>query len=623
MDYMKERLGSWQVGNSPTSGKVKFKVFFPNEDKGLQHNIKSIQVTGDFQIELGQAAWDFSHAPALTKIPHSEGEIWSYETPVDLKAGFYEYKYYVTYNDAAEKPRWVSDPCARYGGRENMNAGFVIGGSQPSENVIAPVAGGRLPLRDLIVYEMMIDDFTDEYRGARAPLDAIRDKIKPEDMTGFLKSLGINAILFMPWTAWNDSKFNWGYTPSLYFSVGYRYANDLFQPEEKISWLKKLIDACHREGIHVIMDGVFNHVYSGFPYKLFYQQYDADCPYTGQFYGAFGELQDLDFHKECTRQFIRDVCFYWIDTFKIDGIRFDNTVNFYSDETLNGLPNLLEEIDSHMADLGEQNFSLTLEHLELNAAEVTNETKATSYWDNALYESTFGGLWDYRIQPKLLNALNTKQYLDDSMKVPTVYLGNHDHSHVNWQAGARNNDGALRACRTQPYAIAMMTSSGAPMIQNGQEFGEDHWLPENDHGSGRRVQPRPLHWSYVNDKFGRMLVNLYTKLCGIRKNYEVLRTGEFYPSYWEEWQTLFNNAGFGVDTHRNLMIYKRYGHLPSGEFHQFMVVLNFADYNQWVTVNFSDNGPWTDLLSGWTPHIHDYRLDFEIGSNWGHVFFRG
>lgn len=617
MDYIKEKLGSWQVGNSETSDKVRFEVFFPDEDRGLQHNIKAIQVTGSFQTGLGQTAWDFTTAPALTRAPHPEGEIWSYETPTKLQAGFYEYKYYVTFNDASEKPRWVSDPCARYGGQDNTNAGFVIGGSQPADNHISPIRGGRLPLRDLIIYEMMIDDFTDEYRGARAPLDAVRDKI------GVLKQLGINAILFMPWTAWNDAKFNWGYTPYLYFSVGYRYANDLFRPEEKLSWLKKLIDTCHQEGIHVIMDGVFNHVYSGFPYKIFYQNYDVDCPYTGPFYGQFDGLQDLDFNKECTRQFIRDVCFYWIDTFKIDGIRFDNTVNFYSDETLNGLPNLLEAIDAHLLTLGEQNFSLTLEHLDLNAAQVTNKTKATSYWDNALYGCTFGGLWDNQIQPKLLNALNTRQYLTDAMKVPTVYLGNHDHSHVNWQAGARTNEGALRAYRTQPYAIAMMTSSGTPMIQNGQEFGEDYRIPEDDQRSGRRVQPRPLHWSYADDKFGRTLVDVYAKLCDIRKTYEVLRTGDFYPAYWEEWQTQFNPAGFGVDTHRNLMIFKRYGHLSTGAFHQFMVVLNFAEYNQQVVVNFSDNGPWTDLLSGWTPHIHNYQLEFEIGSNWGHVFFRG
>jgi 1,4-alpha-glucan branching enzyme len=616
MDYLQEKLGAWQVGSSATAGKASFKLFFPAEGHGLQHAIESIRVCGDFQSKLGQGDWDAASAPAMSRGVHPEGEIWSYQTPVELDAGYYQYKFYVTYQDPAEPPRWVSDPCSRYGGSDNMNAAFVIGGSQPSENPISSLAGGRLPVGDLIIYEMMIDDFTDEYRGVRAPLDAVRDKI------GYLKNLGINAILFMPWTAWNDSHFNWGYTPSLYFSVGYRYAHDLNQPEEKLSWLKKLIDACHREGIHVIMDGVFNHVYSGFPYKLFYRYFDADCPYTGEFLGQFTGLQDLDFNRRCTREFIRDVCFYWIDVFNIDGIRFDNTVNFYSDETLNGLPELLQQIDAHMRARGEENFSLTLEHLSIDASRVVNETRANSYWDNALYAATFDGLWNGAIQPKLFNALNPRQYLDDPFNAPTVYLGNHDHAHVNWQAGARANNGALQAERTRPYIVAMMTSSGAPMIQNGQEFGEDHWMPEDDRGSGRRVQPRPLHWSYAQDGIGRPLLDLYAKLAEIRNNYSVLRNGEFYPSYWEEWQTRFNPAGFGIDCARQLVIFKRYGHLADGTFHQFMVVLNFAGHNQWLTVNFSDNGPWRDLLSGWEPHIHNYRLEFEIGAHWGHVFFR-
>src|SRR5205823_13269696 len=101
---------------------------------------------------------------------------------------------------------------------------------------VAPLAGGRKHLRDLIVYELMIDDFTDEYRGARAPLDAVRDKLDY-----LAQALGINAILFMPWTAWPGDGCNWGYNPYQYFSVEYRYANAVNEPAEKLSWLKRLI----------------------------------------------------------------------------------------------------------------------------------------------------------------------------------------------------------------------------------------------------------------------------------------------------------------------------------------------------------------------------------------------
>ena len=92
-----------------------------------------------------------------------------------------------------------------------------------------PLAGGRRPLRDLVLYELMIDDCTAGERGVRAPLDAVRDRLD------HLVDLGVSAILFMPWTAWTDERFSWGYTPALYYSVSYRYANDLNQPTEKLS----------------------------------------------------------------------------------------------------------------------------------------------------------------------------------------------------------------------------------------------------------------------------------------------------------------------------------------------------------------------------------------------------
>jgi len=55
-------------------------------------------------------------------------------------------------------------------------------------------------------------------------------------------------------------------------------------------------------------------------------------------------------------------------------------------------------------------------------------------------------------------------------------------------------------------------------------------------------------------------------------------------------------------------------------------VLNFSDSEQSVSVPFPIDGRWTDLLSWfsgtWTPIVRNRRLDFTIGSNWGHVFLK-
>jgi len=278
----------------------------------------------------------------------------------------------------------------------------------------------------------------------------------------------------------------------------------------------------------------------------------------------------------------------------------------------------------------ENNFSLTLEHLAIDAVKVTKEdTKATSYWDNLMYAKCFQYLWDWKIDSGIYNALNNNRFLINSGKVPTIYLSNHDHSQIAWQAGAKENLGSNRWYRTQPYAIALFTSPGAVMIQNGQEFAEDHWIVENDEESNRHVQPRPLRWSFASDKFGSVILRLYKRLCEIRETYPALRSDYFYPDYWEEWQTKFNPKGFGVDVEKQVVIYHRWGYDQDGNLQRFIIVLNFSDRVQTVNVPFSENGQWTDLLSykfgQWgicKPIVNDYSLTLDINSNWGHIFYQ-
>ena len=368
MVFMDERCGAWQIGADRTRGALEFRIFFP---AGADPRVTAIRASGDFQHALGGQDWAFDSGLPLTRQPGDDprGVFWSARTPVEVPAGFYEYKYQVDFEDGTS--RIVTDPCARYSGLSNQNSGVVVGGSSPAENTVRPLVGGRRPLTELTVYELMIDDFTAEYRRQRAPLAAVLDRLDD------LNDLGVTAIEFMPWTAWKNQEFDWGYEPLQYFAVESRYADDLDHPAEKISYLKQLVSACHDRGIHVIMDGVFNHVSYDFPYPMLYQD-PADCPLTGQFGGAFPGLQDLDFYNPITGQLITEACRYWIDEFGIDGIRFDNTVNYLVPGDVRGLPEILSTVADHIAEKGETNFSLTLEHIDVTAAAVTNATAATS-----------------------------------------------------------------------------------------------------------------------------------------------------------------------------------------------------------------------------------------------------
>jgi 1,4-alpha-glucan branching enzyme len=656
ISFMDERFGAWQVGMDEDHGAISFKAFFPDAslydpvdtffrrddmlvryDKPPEYGdpeIISIQIVGDFQEKIGGVNWEVASAPHMAQTPHESGTQWSFTTPVELPAGFYEYQYFVTYTDGTV--RFVSDPCARYGGRRNhfgqidanprnnLNSGIVVGGSHQT---VKPIEDGRKHLRDLMVYEINLDDFTSEYRGVRAPLDAVVDKLD------HIQQLGFNALLVMPWTAWPGDAFNWGYEPYLYFAVSYRYYNDLNNPAEKLSYLKAFINECHRRGIHVIMDGVFNHVTGNglFPYHLFYRRLQdremsgsnvvkgGSSPFVGPFAGTFPGLTDLDFHNACLEAYVRDVCFYWMDVFGIDGIRFDNTVNFFDrSESPHGLPNLVRAINDHANDA---NFATILEHLELDASTVTNEVGATSYWNNAMFGVAFDTLYNYRVPESIMQALDTKKGLEGN-RVATTYLSNHDHSHLAWQAGASSNDGSRLWYRTQPLAIALMTMPGSPMIQNGQEFAEDYWLTEND-VAGRRVHPRPLHWGFSDDNIGTALTAVYRRLTEIRTQHAGLRSDNVYPVDWPEGQTHFDADGYGIDQKRELVIFHRWGSDDGGNLERFIVVLNFSAHDQDVDVPFSTNGRWRDLLNGVEVHVGGFRARVHVPSNWGRVYLNG
>ena len=593
--------------------RVTFKLFLPDNavapqqyTRGGSPNIKEIRVRGSFQNQIGGADWGYNSAPIMKRTPHPKGWVYEYEIENDLADDFYEYKYFVTFLN--ETSRWCSDPCTRCSGKgEDENAAFIIGGDRIT---VRPLSK-RIAPRDLIIYEMMIDDFTAEFRNDMAPIDAVRTKLD------YLESLGINAIEFMPWTAWPGSSFSWGYDPFQFFSVEYRYINDPNDPCNKLHKLKLLFDEMHERGMHVIMDGVFNHVRAGidpnkgFPYLWLYEQ-PFDSPYIGSFSGG-GFFEDFDYNNTCTQEFIRDVCVFWIDEYQIDGIRFDYTRGFFEgNESGPGIPRLISDIKDHLAATNNTNVALMLEHLTDNRYDAINDTNrigATGCWfDPFMYES-FEYARSGHLNNQVLRILNAN--LDFSPgRGPVTYIENHDHSYIVHEAGGRN-----RWYKTQPAAIALLTSPGLVLIRNGQEFGEDYFLPQSGEG---RVIARPLNWNTKSpesgDFIGSRLFEIYQKLINIRKEYPALRSSNFFPS-------TNHPDGYGVFLDQDVVVYHRYATLDDGTVQRFIIVINYSDFNQSVTIPFSTNGIWRDILNDATAAVTDYRLFNQIiSSNWGRIY---
>lgn len=160
---------------------------------------------------------------------------------------------------------------------------------------------------NLIIYEAWVYDYTAArtFKGLMNRLD-------------YIQNLGVNAIELMPVSEF-EGNISWGYNPTLYFAVDKTYG----KPED----LKALIDECHKRGIAVILDMVFNHTKGTNPMAKLYP-YGNDLQYNPWFStnppegdNGYGEEWNHDFgpaHEMFTRAFA-----YWLKEYKIDGYRLD------------------------------------------------------------------------------------------------------------------------------------------------------------------------------------------------------------------------------------------------------------------------------------------------------------
>jgi 1,4-alpha-glucan branching enzyme len=114
---------------------------------------------------------------------------------------------------------------------------------------------------------------------------------------------------------------------------------------------------------------------------------------------------------------------------------------------------------------------------------------------------------------------------------PFQYINSHDHEHLIDSFGVEYGIGGqgdvqfgIRAnfYKLQPFAIALYTCQGVPMLWQGQEFAENYTLPPA--GDARISFRRSVHWEYFYDQYGQPLVRLYRVMARLRRRLRALRS---------------------------------------------------------------------------------------------------
>jgi 1,4-alpha-glucan branching enzyme len=511
------------------------------------------------------------------------------------KEGFYLYRFQLLWAapGSGATPQvlvfWFTDPFARATEIGQLSA-FTLT-RNPSVFPWSDANYKTSELDDLVVYELQVEQFNDTF-------DGVIDRLE------YLQSLGVNCLELMPVTS-VKLDFDWGYGPLHYFAPNARFGG--------ADGLKRLVDACHAANIAVLLDVVYQHVDPSFPYKLVYDAANNEpgTPHTpNPMIGADGSFgPQSDFSKPFTQDYFAAANRMWLDEYHVDGFRYDEVSDFYFSPTDTAYAKL--SYDTYQHSLGISRFerdpasySRIIQCAEAlsNARDVLRNTYTSAVWQNELLgkaedmvrwnyvDTNFAHLLDtgFSGYPDTKTVNNVAGAPVDMPVAPFQYLETHDHSQLIVFAGTQGNGffppgDRSRYYKLQPYAIALYTLEGVPMLWQGQEFADNYNLPEK--GSARVGLRRDTHWEFFYDEFGLPLVRLYRRLGLLRRTCPALRSRDSYFYYLQSLQ--------GTE----LIAYHRHAAATATTPEQFvMVLLNFADSAGTITLPFPKAGTWKEMI---------------------------
>ncbi|MEJ2148397.1 MAG: glycogen debranching protein GlgX [Chloroflexota bacterium] len=220
----------------------------------------------------------------------------------------------------------------------------------------------RLPWSEIVIYETHLRGLTAHpSSGVRHPgtYQGLTEKLP------YLKELGVTAIELMPVHEFNDDEMErtnpltgerlknfWGYNTVSFFAPKASYCSTGWMGQQ-VAEFKEMVKACHRAGIEVILDVVFNHsaegnelgptfAFRGIDNTIYYMLADDKRYYRN--YTGTGNT--LNANHPVVRDFILEALRYWTVEMHVDGFRFDLASVLDRDEQGNLLPDapLLERI---------------------------------------------------------------------------------------------------------------------------------------------------------------------------------------------------------------------------------------------------------------------------------------
>jgi maltooligosyltrehalose trehalohydrolase len=178
-----------------------------------------------------------------------------------------------------------------------------------------------------VIYELHIGTFT--------PAGTFDSAIEKLD---YLVGLGVDFVEVMPVNAFSGTH-GWGYDGVLWYAVHEPYGGP--------DGLVRFVGACHRRGLVVLIDAVFNHLGPSGNYLPRF------APYLSSASNPWGEgINIADAGSDEVRRYIIDCALRWMRDFHADGLRLDAVHALFDTTAIHILEELAAETDALAEQVG-------------------------------------------------------------------------------------------------------------------------------------------------------------------------------------------------------------------------------------------------------------------------------
>jgi len=362
-----------------------------------------------------------------------------------------------------------------------------------------------------------------------------------------IKDLGVTHIQLLPiydFASVDELKptFNWGYDPLNYNVPEGSYSSDPNNPKARITELKQAIQSLHDQGIRVIMDVVYNHVYdaSSFSQTKIVPGYWFRTDGDGKLTSASGCGNDSASERSMVRKFIVDSVKYWASEYNLGGFRFD-LMGLHDIETMRQVRYELDKIDPSIIVIGEGwNMGTHASEVRSNQRNIT-ELPGIAVFNDQIRDGIKGSVFNSSdrgfatgISAKRSNVMaGIVGNIDYSSSITPAFTTLSPSQSVNYVEAHDNNtlqdklrlsldtksESVISAYHRLASSIPLL-SQGIPFIHAGQEFQRSKSGDSNSYQSGDEINS--LKWNLVTKNSATR--NYFKGLLSIRAAHPAFRS---------------------------------------------------------------------------------------------------